>query len=66
MLVWPGNELPYKNLKVVGRNGLCGDKSRHFDPYALMEQEIKELAKRNINIGMQTQKCIVIFEKKKY
>lgn len=47
-------------------NGLCWDKSRHFDPYALMEQEIKELAKRNINIGMQTQKCIVIFEKKKY
>lgn len=25
-------------------NGLCWDKSRHFDPYALMEQE---LAKRN-------------------
>lgn len=47
-------------------NGLCWDKSRHFDSYALMEQEIKELVKRNINIGMQTQKCIVIFEKKKY
>lgn len=47
-------------------NGLCWDKSRHFDPYALMEQKIKELAKRNIDIGMQTQKYIVIFKKKKY
>lgn len=47
-------------------NGLFWDKSRHFDPYALMEQEIKELAKRNTDIGMQTQKYMAIFKKKKY